>query len=829
MAKKIKRVNGYHADDPTKKSRKRTPGTQDDREVRSSREEEPTGASIPEAPTSDGTASRVPALAAYLDRVGAVEYNFRRFIIREHRGKQDHYYVERTIIKIESDGSIYCSRREHEPTEAEAKAIKEAFVKLTLPKSEHVNLNVAQAFANSLRGQSFLFFDRRSGKVRMIQERWIKTDGGKVYLPWTRFSDGVWRRMEPDGDLPFWKPLPRPNKRIPSKKLIHEGAKAAYLMTRLLEEGNEEELERHPWGDFIRQYEHWGMIGGALAPHRADYAELRYEKPTEVIYACDRDYAGESALQEVSKLIGMPMKGIMYGDAFNESFDMGDDLREKYPKYFSLADDGREVYSGPKIRELLVPATRATEVYHPPKGKPTPVLLRQFKEEWLHSIQPEVYIHRDWPHEMWTPSEFNNKVRPYSDVDDTARLLKRDAAGKGAVLSYKPGKKPGVYGSGDEGRYINTFKPTQVEPVRGDPELWLDFMRGLIADDVDREHVLRWCATLVAEPGTRMTYGVLLISDVQGVGKSTLGEKVLAPLVGYTNVSYPSEHEIVESNYNYWLAHKRLAVVHEIYAGHSAKAYNKLKSIVTDKYIQVSKKYMAEYLIENHMHVLAMSNSYRALQLSDEDRRWLVPRVTDDKRDHDYWTRLNKWLAQEDGLGIILWWAREYVKKNGGVKPGQAAPWTSLKDEVIEEGYSPGQALVAKTIDRVDSILKGDSEEAARLRARWEAEGSLRDGKVILVDTQLVKLITDVVHQGRQSDRLEKPLTVRKVAKTKKWHVGREKVSTGMSAWGNVAHNGRVISNVRSVAEKHPSEIGGAKVPEEKRLKPLDLSFMKEV
>ena len=86
---------------------------------------------------------------------------------------------------------------------------------------------------------------------------------------------------------------------------------------------------------------------------------------------------------------------------------------------------------------------------------------------------------------------------------------------------------------------------------------------------------MRWCATLVARPDIRMEYGVLLISEMQGVGKGTLGERILAPLVGPWNCSFPTEQSIVDSSFNSWIAHKRLAVVHEIYAGHNIKAYNK--------------------------------------------------------------------------------------------------------------------------------------------------------------------------------------------------------------------------------------------------------------
>ena len=101
---------------------------------------------------------------------------------------------------------------------------------------------------------------------------------------------------------------------------------------------------------------------------------------------------------------------------------------------------------------------------------------------------------------------------------------------------------------------------------------------------------MRWCATLIARPDIRMQYGVLLISETQGVGKGTLGEKILLPLVGKHNVVVPSE-KVVTGKFTGWVAHKRLAVVHEIYAGYSSKAYDELKSIITDQYIEVEMKF----------------------------------------------------------------------------------------------------------------------------------------------------------------------------------------------------------------------------------------------
>jgi hypothetical protein len=114
---------------------------------------------------------------------------------------------------------------------------------------------------------------------------------------------------------------------------------------------------------------------------------------------------------------------------------------------------------------------------------------------------------------------------------------------------------------------INTYVPSDIKPRDGHAAPWEQFLRHLIPDEKDRKHFERWFMTLVSCPHAKMKYGVLLISEQQSIGKSTLGEKILRPLVGEHNVSIVSESEIVDSNFNGLTAHKRLSITHEIYQG----------------------------------------------------------------------------------------------------------------------------------------------------------------------------------------------------------------------------------------------------------------------
>jgi hypothetical protein len=188
----------------------------------------------------------------------------------------------------------------------------------------------------------------------------------------------------------------------------------------------------------------------------------------------------------------------------------------------------------------------------------------------------------------------------------------------------------------------------------------------------------------------------------------TLAEQILRPLVGPQNCSFPSASEVVDSDYTGWLAYKRLVVVAEIYDGHTAKAYNRLKAKVTDDVVQVNEKYEKQYDLQNFAHVFASSNSFRALKLDDHDRRWFVPGITEEKQPFEYFRRLRSWL-EDDGLSIIMGWAHSYVAEHGPVAAGLHAPASKAKQRSIEEGRSDGERLIADLAETMaDAMREGE-------------------------------------------------------------------------------------------------------------------------
>jgi hypothetical protein len=202
---------------------------------------------------------------------------------------------------------------------------------------------------------------------------------------------------------------------------------------------------------------------------------------------------------------------------------------------------------------------------------------------------------------------------------------------------------------------------------------------------------MRWCATLIARPRVRIRFALLLASTMQGVGKTTLTE-ILRRLVGEQNASVIQENDI-KDQHNSWMAHKRLAIAPEIYAGHSWAIYQSLKSLISDDVVRVNEKYKPQYELTQWVHFVFCSNSRVPLQIEDTDRRYLMPTVTEERLPKEFWDGFYAWL-NDRGYAIIMGWAEHFVKKHGALGPGDVAPATARKDQLIDDSRSRVQHLV---------------------------------------------------------------------------------------------------------------------------------------
>lgn len=712
-----------------------------------------------------------PILRGYLNHVKAEQLNFRRYVIKEPILGTS-YYNEKAIIKIDEDGTIYCSDPDLAPEPTVAETIKNevqsvkdwpksiAFGDRQVRQLEYILQNDnTTIYKFHVRGTSLKKLQSKNNSsddctMIMCQVRYNLPDGGKDYKPWSYYSDGKWRMMEPDTELPFFKPKERKNF---LQLMIHEGPKAALAAQTLVEQYEKGETD-HPWAHELSLYEHWGIIGGAKATDRADYKELREERYNNVVFLCDNDTMGKESATKFSRKYRDVLHVVMLDDRWKYGWDIADPLPE------SFFENGE--YIGPTLDSLMHNATWATKQVPNPDGKkPIYELTDGFAESWRFCVKPLLFINSSKPQEYYNEEEFNNKVRSFSDVKKTSELLINRSTCRVESLMYDPSKKPGIYNTGtssiDSLIKFNMHVSSRIDPRAGDHKIWTDYLDHMFPDPEDRFQVKRWVATLIARPDIKISYAILLISEQQGVGKSTLASHVLAPLLGHNNVSYPEESTIVDSRFTSWLVRKRLAVVNEIYAGHSYKAYNKLKSVITEPKITVEEKYIANYDIENWCHIFACSNDERAIKFAIDDRRWLIPRVTERKWPVSQWEKLHYFL-KHGGLHFIKQWALDFLESDQAhvIALGEPAPMTSRKKNVYETMLSDGERLV---LDRMSVTCRRLSD-----RGYVDEHGKIKPFFVTVSD--LREMIKNELYANKDLDKIESAYRIKKLLKSNGYH-----------------------------------------------------------
>lgn len=696
-----------------------------------------------------------PSLIKYLERIEAEPMNFRAFIVKQkmddvNEPGKGSYYREKASIWIKKGVLHYRSKDdEFKYTDDERKAIEAELAEPKYKPLQSTPTNEADAERQRKalgvdKENWYVLIDNSRKNVLMCQCRIDRETGGKNYIPWTKFGNR-WMALAPDTAMPFWKPKEKSN-----WIMIHEGCKAARYVDWMCNSAEPEAVKAralHPWYYYLKHFQHWGITGGALAPQYADYQELRDAKPELVVYSCDRDHDGEGAPKIVSRLYGEAMFQIRYGESFKYTWDMRDPLPDDF------FEKGK--YIGPRIEELIHPATWATSVgYMNEDGKPVYEITKAFRTQWYHIEKGNLYVNVERPSELLSEEEFNDRCSKFSHTKKLSAIVQLQNEMCVHEVTYNPTKKPGLW----EGPPLsfNTYSPPTIKVQEGDPKPFLTFMENLFPIESDRKEVVRWCATLSERPKVKIKYNLLLCSDMQGVGKTTLAD-IMAELVGESNVSYPNETEIVDNKFTAWKA-RRLAVCNEIYAGKSQKAYNNLKDLTTDKKLHINRKYMPAYDINNYCHVIACSNSMRALKLPDNDRRWLIPKVTEQQQEESYWDEFHLWL-RTGGYGIIKGYFQEQIKKLGAVRPGAHAPNSGAKAAMIEESYSPGMALVRDTLEALRTI-------------------SNKGGKpLVLTDKSLQELVSEVLYNGHFSPNLEAPRTIRRVASRSGWALAPSKTT----------------------------------------------------
>lgn len=656
------------------------------------------------------------SVATYLDRIGGEPKGLFTATVKETVGS---YWRELCNIRFAKNGEVKCTSPAFEPTEDEKALLKAEFASAEWPKCVYpTNLeNLPKKLAEADPEDLYIFWDIDHKHIIMIQHRYM-TEKGKVYVPWSFWDDGQWRACEPETESGLLPLYGLHTLKGNTTAFINEGSKSSRAVERVINPKNEAEREfsrNFPWQKQFQYAGSVGFCGGALAPHRTDWGALKKAGIQRVIIIADNDRPGTDAVPIIADLVDMPAFVIQFDETWPTSFDMADE----WPSHLFRFIDGKKYYIGPSYYDVIRPATFMTKqiVVADDKGKDktVAVLRHHAKSQWFYAEKQHRFVNSEFPNIEVAKDGIDELLGNFSHTPAISKLLLKEYSSRVWKLAYRPdiaGRRVLVDGE----MAINLFRGTNINPQEGDPKPFLDFLEYLIPDPKECHQAKRWIATIIAKPEIRILYGMLLISTQTGIGKTLLCESIIAPLIGMNNVSFPAESTVMEI-YTSWIAKKRLAIIGEVYQGHSFKMANKLKQYITDTKVTYREMYETPITMDNFCHFIACSNSMAALKMDSEERRWFVPTLNETRLNDEQYDKLFDWL-HSGGLSIVYHWAENF---NDYIRRSEKAPMTQRKEEIIESSRSKASSRAEELARAMDAfkepIAVGDKDVLAWIEA----------------------------------------------------------------------------------------------------------------
>ena len=199
---------------------------------------------------------------------------------------------------------------------------------------------------------------------------------------------------------------------------------------------------------------------------------------------------------------------------------------------------------------------------------------------------------------------------------------------------------------------------------------------------VEKAYFRQWCAAPFIEPGVKLYVAVLLWGEMNGAGKSLVGE-VLGALHG----AYFKElkKKQIFSNFNEWAEDRTYCLGNEISPSDKQDVADDLKDLITQKSITLNKKFRSEIEVPDCIVYLFTSNHANAMFIIELDRRFCVCRV-ERKLSHETGTAIRTWINSSEGRSALMY---EFLHTDmTGLDPKAPAPMTKAKEEMIDAGRS---------------------------------------------------------------------------------------------------------------------------------------------
>jgi putative DNA primase/helicase len=193
-------------------------------------------------------------------------------------------------------------------------------------------------------------------------------------------------------------------------------------------------------------------------------------------------------------------------------------------------------------------------------------------------------------------------------------------------------------GKADREKTVNLFRGIDVKPKFGECSKLLQLLQYVCGEEESDQApittwVLKWCAYPLQHLGAKMQTAVVMHGE-EGAGKNLFWGAIGAIYGRHGGMITQRD---LEDRFNEWLSAKLFVIANEVVTRQEMSHHvGFLKNLITEPVISVRRMYTAAVSEANHMNLVFLSNELQALKIGPRDRRYMVIRTPNPRREEFY-------------------------------------------------------------------------------------------------------------------------------------------------------------------------------------------------
>ena len=239
------------------------------------------------------------------------------------------------------------------------------------------------------------------------------------------------------------------------------------------------------------------------------------------------------------------------------------------------------------------------------------------------------------------------------------------------------------------------------------------FIEYVIPVAEERDVFLDWLAWCLKHEGKKPSWAIMLYSEKQGTGKSTLAD-VMKALFGSQNTGRINGVNKLVGRFNKEVLDNKLVIVEEVEVKRGSPQANRLKSLVTEDSTMVEAKNMPIYLQDIYCAFL-MTTNHLPLWLEESDRRFFILNFdhqgyANGGQDYHQFTKLvgevKDQIAGKAGVkGIYEELMQREVATDFGLKLNVSQHQTSVMERLRDLSPDVAKQLLEETLDNNNIVF----------------------------------------------------------------------------------------------------------------------------